>query len=252
MKVKVTNIQRFCLNDGPGIRTTVFFKGCNLRCPWCSNPENISFEIEEYQYEDTNGIYGYEIDLKDLEEEILKDKLFYKTGGGVTFSGGEALLQFDKIEILLKKLKEQNINMCIETALTVPEYLVDIAIKYIDEFIVDIKILDEDSIYKIGGDIELFKLNIKKVFNNKKNVVFRIPLVKDYTTPQKNLDLILKFLSEYRPERVEIFNIHNLSEKKYQSLNKKNINFKKLSDEEINSIKDDIEALGIPVQVNRI
>ena len=60
MKVIVTNIQRFCLHDGPGIRTTVFFKGCNLKCPWCSNPENLSFEIEEYNNDGIKGIYGKE------------------------------------------------------------------------------------------------------------------------------------------------------------------------------------------------
>ena len=74
MKVIISNIQRFSLHDGPGIRTTIFFKGCNLKCPWCSNPENIDFEIQEYEYQKEKGIYGYEIELEQLEKEILKDK----------------------------------------------------------------------------------------------------------------------------------------------------------------------------------
>ena len=78
-KVLVTNIQRFSLHDGPGIRTTVFFKGCNLRCPWCANPENINFEKEEYidLEKKTSGIFGYDIEIEKLEQEILKDKVFY-------------------------------------------------------------------------------------------------------------------------------------------------------------------------------
>ncbi len=74
MKVIVSDIQRFSLHDGPGIRTTVFFKGCNLRCPWCSNPENLEFNIIPYEYENEKGTYGYEITLEELEKEILKDK----------------------------------------------------------------------------------------------------------------------------------------------------------------------------------
>ena len=155
MKIIVSNIQRFCLQDGPGIRTTVFFKGCNLNCPWCSNPENINPNMESYRENNEINTYGYEISLEDLEKEILKDQLYYKSGGGVTFSGGECLLQFEKIEELLKRLKENRINMCIETALSVPQKYVDIAVKYVDEFIIDIKILDEANIDKHNGNIHI-------------------------------------------------------------------------------------------------
>ncbi len=160
MKVRVTNIQRFSLNDGPGIRTTVFFKGCGLKCPWCSNPENINYEIENYYNEDTNekGVFGYDITLDDLEKEILKDQKYYTlNSGGVTFSGGEALLQFTKMESLLKKLKQNKINMCIETSLFAPIKALEVATKYIDEFIVDIKILDSDVCSDVlKGNLDLY------------------------------------------------------------------------------------------------
>lgn len=109
MTVRITNIQHFSLQDGMGIRTTVFLKGCNLNCPWCSNPENISFEIENYHHDNQSEYFGYDISLEDLEKEILKDEVFYGDDGGVTFSGGEPLLQIKEFKPLLKSLKNKNI-----------------------------------------------------------------------------------------------------------------------------------------------
>lgn len=252
MKVNVTNIQRMCFHDGPGIRTTVFFKGCNLKCPWCSNPENMNFEIEKYIDDGKEKEFGYEIDLNELEKEVLKDKDFFANGGGVTFSGGEPLLQFEKIEELLKSLKEKNINICVETAFMVPENLVDIALKYIDEFIIDIKILDKENIDKINGNLQLYKTNIEKVFSKNKKVTFRIPLAKEHIVTEKNIQLILEFLSKYKPNKVEIFKIHNLAEKKYKILNKENIKLNNISEVEIEEIREKINNLGINTEVCKI
>ena len=124
MTVRITNIQHFSLDDGPGIRTTIFLKGCNLTCPWCCNPENINFEIENYIHNNQKESFGYDIPLEELEKEILKDEVFYsENDGGVTFSGGEPLLQIKELEPLLKSLRSKNINICFETALCVPSEL---------------------------------------------------------------------------------------------------------------------------------
>lgn len=252
MKVIVSNIQRFCLHDGPGIRTTVFFKGCNLRCPWCANPESIEHYIQEYEHNGKKGSYGKEMTLNQLEKEVLKDIEYYKTNGGVTFSGGEPLLQFEKIEPLLKRLKEKDINICIETALTVPTDLVDIAIRYVDEFIIDIKILDQENVNKINGNLKLYYENIDKIFKNKKKVTFRIPLAKGYIVTERNINRILDLLSKYKPDKVEIFKIHSLAEKKYKTLNKEMVILEEISNEEIEDIKKRIEELGIHVEICKI
>ncbi len=252
MKVIVSNIQRFCLHDGPGIRTTVFFKGCNLKCPWCSNPENIDFEVQEYFKDGEKNVYGKEISLENLEKEILKDKDYYEKEGGVTFSGGEPLLQFKNIEPLLKNLKEKDINICVETALTVSTEIIDIAIKYVDEFIIDIKILDENSSYKINGNVEFFYKNIEKLLKNNVNVTFRIPLVPEFTVTEENINKIYDFLKIYKPQKVEIFKIHRLGESKYKSLGKEMMEFKDISDDKILEIKEKIKKLNIEVDYIKI
>ena len=113
MTVRITNIQHFCLHDGPGIRTTIFLKGCNLTCPWCANPENISYNIETY---DKDKTFGYDISLNKLKKEILKDKTFYSLNdGGVTFSGGEPLLQKDIDKFIELILADGNLRVEIET-----------------------------------------------------------------------------------------------------------------------------------------
>lgn len=253
MKVIVSNIQRMCFHDGPGIRTTVFFKGCNLKCPWCSNPENVKFEIEKYIDNNTEKEFGYEIELKELEKEILKDKVYFDKEGGVTFSGGEPLLQFEKIEPLLKNLKEKDINICVETALMVPEKYLEIALKYVDEFYVDIKILDEEMCKKIlNGNIKLYYKNLDKLFLSNKYVTLRLPMSEEYTITEKNTEKILELLEKYKPQKVEIFELHTLGEKKYKALNKEMQVFKKLGKDKIDNLYTLIKSIGINVEVIKI
>jgi len=247
MKVRVTNIQRFCLQDGPGIRTTVFLKGCSIKCPWCANPENIEYEFQTYIDDDKKDIFGYDIEIEELEKEILKDKRYYAVNnGGVTFSGGEPLLQFDKLEELLKRLKANGINICVETALYVPENLLEIALKYVDEFIVDVKILDKEQCKNIlKGNIALYYKNIAKLFEEEKNVILRIPVTKEYTLEKNNKEKILELLNKYQPKKVEIFKLHRLAEKKYKVLNKKMQEFEDVKDEEMQKFLSEIKELGI-------
>lgn len=132
-----TNIQRFSLHDGPGIRTTVFLKGCSIRCPWCSNPENLSNQIQRYIKDGQEAFYGSFMEPDELYAEILKDKNFYigeiddysisnceemnRLPGGVTFSGGECLLQIEQLIPLLKRLRDEHIHITVESSLFVPQ-----------------------------------------------------------------------------------------------------------------------------------
>ena len=256
MKVRVTNIQRFSLQDGPGIRTTVFFKGCNLRCPWCANPENINYDIQEYYDSETceKGIFGYDIELEELEKEILKDEKFYKmNNGGVTFSGGEPLLQFECIEPLLKELKSRNINICVETALFVPRKFLEIALKYVDEYIVDLKILDEE-ICKIvlNGKVMVYYKNIERLSKEKKDITIRIPVTEEYTLQEENKKKIFLLLQALKPKKVEIFKIHRLAEKKYKALNKDMVELKTVSENTMEKFLEELLELKINAVICKI
>ena len=245
MKNIITNIQRFCLQDGPGIRTVVFFKGCNLNCPWCSNPENISFEIEKSI--DNKIIYGKEYSVEELYKEIVKDKIYYDKDGGVTFSGGEPLFHSFEIKELLKRLNKDNISVAVETTATTPvKYLKEI-IDYVDYFLIDIKILYKEDSSKININIDNFYNNIKILEENNKKIFYRIPLVRGYTYTKENIELIKKFLNDNNVKEVDVFNVHELGSSKYELLGKKMNHFDLLNAEDFEHLKKEFNDIKINI-----
>ncbi len=253
MTIRITNIQHFSLQDGPGIRTTIFLKGCNLTCPWCCNPENINYGIESYVEDGITKDFGYDISFEDLEKEILKDQLYYENGGGVTFSGGEPLLQIKSLEPLLKSLKEKGINICFETALCVPTELVKIAIRYADEIFVDVKILDKIQAKKVlNVDIELYLSNLEYLTTNFNDICFRIPLNEEFTFKENNINLIKNFAKKYFDFKFEIFKVHNLAKNKYKYLNKEIIKFTDVSDEKLEEFYLKLKEFNRNVEIIKI
>ena len=221
MNSLITNIQRFSIHDGPGIRTTVFLKGCSIHCPWCSNPENINYYEEEFQLNGTCGIYGEYYEPKNLVDELLKDESYWINGGGVTFSGGEALTHMEYLLEVFEQLKQKHINIAVETSLFASNESVKAAIKSVDFFIIDIKILSADKCRSIlAGDIEHYKTNLQIIYDNvdHENIIFRIPCSVEYTLERTNEDLIMSMLSKYPDIQIEIFNLHRLGQSKYESL----------------------------------
>ena len=174
---RIFNIQRYSLNDGQGIRTVVFFKGCPHSCPWCANPESMSPKIETVRRESKclhcatclqdadecpSGAWehiGRDVTLESLEREVLKDEVFFRaSGGGVTLSGGEVLMQAEFAARFLQRLKQWGIRTAIETAGdTSPRRLLPLA-QACDEVLFDLKIMDcaqARQVLKIGSaDLE--------------------------------------------------------------------------------------------------
>lgn len=109
----IFQIQRYCIHDGKGVRTCVFFKGCPLRCPWCHNPEGLRAERE---WDSEGRAYGLAVTAEEIVGEIKKDGLYHSlSGGGVTFTGGEPFLQAEFCAELAEACKRENIDVAVET-----------------------------------------------------------------------------------------------------------------------------------------
>lgn len=251
-KILVGNIQRFSLHDGPGIRTTVFLMGCNIRCPWCANPENLEMKPRFMRNGKTGEmeLYGNYYSVDQLYNEVIKDEPFFSDGGGITFSGGEALLQAEQLENLWKKLKLKGINLCVETALFADQDKVEIASQYIDEFIVDVKILGKDDCRAIlKGDRNQFLENIDFLFHSGKDIYLRFPVSEPETLNDENIEMLIKFLKKYKPHKIELFSIHNLGKTKYEALGLPFKEFEKVSVAKLQEIQEMIQNIGINCEI---
>ena len=277
--IVVGNIQHTCFHDGPGIRTTVFLKGCSIRCPWCANPENLSSSIE-YTCDSNicnykkcpygNKCYGITSTQQQLKNnldicplsaikatgfKISIDNLFNKlisinNHDGITFSGGEPLLQSKNLALLASLLKKENINLCIETSLFATDEQLNDVIDYFDYFIVDIKILNAFNCKKIlHGNIDQYYKNVDTLFKKNKKIIFRIPVADKVVFNDENIDLIINMLKKYKPLEVELFKLHNLAKKKYHALGLDYIDNIPISDDNINYLLSKIAELNITVKI---
>ena len=252
-QILITNIQRFSLHDGPGIRTTVFCKGCSLRCPWCANPENLEARLETYVKDGKSGIYGRFISKNDLYETVMRDEPFYRQQGqesglaalpgGVTYSGGEAMLQADSLSPLFQRLKMEGVHQCVETSLFISSNQLELAMKFIDLFYVDIKILDKERCKSIlHGKLEQYLANVKVLFETKKPVIFRMPIIGGYTDREENIRAVVEFIKQYPPIKVELIKEHNLGQSKYKSLGKTPLDLHTVTDDFMEKVKREIQT----------
>ena len=276
--VLITNIQRFSLHDGPGIRTVVFLKGCTIHCPWCCNPENISFEKQLYSKNNSLKTYGEYYSKEELLHEILKDLNYYdgplresewrisdasqiqNLPGGVTFSGGEPLAHINKIADCLKTLKNMHIHLAVETSLFCDKSKLTTAIDYFDLFYVDLKYADSALCKKVlGADFKVYSENLSYLLSKGIPTIIRIPFIKGYTSVVENQEKIIDFLLYVSTLNANILNIellkgHNLALEKYESLNLVNTeikipNYQEASIDELKSFKKAILKKGCKYEI---
>lgn len=219
--LNVSCIQRFSTGDGPGIRTTVFLKGCNLNCPWCHNPENQSASPQTLCYKTGKKItYGKTMTIQEIIDDVLEDIDFYReSGGGVTFSGGEPLLQSKGLSELVKALKEKGISVLIDTAGCLPWENFEDVIDDTEIFYFDFKTAD-DMLYKtvISGDKTLILSNLNRLIERNKIVHVRIPLIPGFNMKDEDCERICADLSNVGVKYVDLLPFHRLGSSKYEAL----------------------------------
>lgn len=264
-KIPVSNIERFAIHDGPGIRTTVFIQGCPLKCQWCANPEaqkigehlmfleqkcvgcgrcSISCKEQAIVLKEgkasvlrekcrecgacadacPNGalsVSGKWLENGDIYDIVIRDKIYYdKTGGGVTFSGGEALTQIGSIAALVRRLQKNRISVAVETCGYVPREYMEQAASLMDLFLFDIKTLDPEKMKMyMNGNLSVILDNfiyIAKRIPDK--IVARVPVIPGVNQTKEEMRKIFEFIKNNHVARADILPYHTLGMTKYRQL----------------------------------
>jgi pyruvate formate lyase activating enzyme len=267
LKGTVSYIQRFSIHDGPGIRTTVFLKGCKLNCFWCHNPESIE-KYPEIQlvpfrcigcgkcievcsvnarkvvkgeivylrelckrcgkcvnvcYAGATTWVGKVMTVEEVLEEIGRDNAFYKrSGGGVTFSGGEPMLQMGFLKELVKENKYRKIHTAVDTSGDVPWQSFEAILPFVDLFLYDIKLMDENKHKEFTGVSNKRILeNLKQLSTNHTRIIIRTPVIPEVNDSVEEMEKIALFVEELNSiDYIELLTFHQLGSGKYESLGK--------------------------------
>jgi len=259
----IFDIRRFSVHDGPGIRTTIFFKGCPLSCWWCHNPESksslpedtvkvLTLEGKKFPVKEVLGKY---LTVDEVMTEVEKDRLFFdESSGGVTLSGGEPLLQAGFAIELLKKLKEKDIHTALDTCGFVRQDTLKATLPFTDLYLFDLKLMDEhEHLEYTGVSNTLIHQNLIFLTEQHKQVIIRIPVIPGITDSRKNMDLLKEFLIKLQPciSEICLLPYHSLGNSKYDRLKIENKlkNVKSLTAEELQPLKQEFEEEHFEVKI---
>lgn len=261
----VFDVQRFSIHDGPGIRTTVFLQGCNLRCFWCHNPESVTPRPQVQFFRDKciacgacveacprgaqvlldhQRIYlrdicescgrcadacfaralvvkGQALSVEQVIAQVDEDRPYYEaSGGGVTFSGGEPLLQLEFLSECLRAARQRGLHTAVDTAANVPWAVFEELLPLADLFLVDLKALDGEK-HRRGtgsGNARILE-NLRRLGDDRAEVWVRVPIIPGFNDDPSELGSIADFLADLRGvRRVELLPFHHLGAGKYESL----------------------------------
>lgn len=225
----IFKIKRYALHDGPGIRATVFFKGCPLCCRWCHNPEGIDPRPQKMMRRTDAGAVeetvGFTIGIDDLVREIEKDCLFYdESGGGVTFSGGEPLAQPAFLESVLAKCNEREIHATLDTSGYAPAAVIDRILPKLQLVLFDLKVMDADTHRRqTGVSNRIILENLTRIGAGTTPLRIRVPLIPGITDGDENLSAIARFAANLEAlEGIDLLPYHRIGEEKYRRLKRTN------------------------------
>ena len=229
LKACIADIQRASVHDGPGIRTTVFFKGCPLKCAWCHNPECIGFQPQIMYYPEkcigcglcdkgcfsgAKVVCGKEMTVQDVMRQVLFDRNYYGEEGGVTFSGGEPFAQREFLSTLIDTCKKEGIHTAVETSLI---YFDEEIMQKVDLIMADLKIWDNELHKKYTG---VENVNIKEHFYkvNKIGVpiIARTPVIPEISQGIEEISEFMKQLEHVK--QYELLPYHPLGRAKREAL----------------------------------
>ncbi len=259
----IFDIKRFAVHDGPGIRTTVFLKGCPLACRWCHNPESMSTEIcsvpktvriGDKTFTEEESI-GREISVTKLMKELRKEQIFMEESeGGVTFSGGEPLQQHGFLIEALQACKAEGMHTAVDTSGFSSWTTLEKVARYTDLFLYDLKLMD-DAAHKQNTNVsnQLILSNLQRLLESGANVRIRIPLVEGITFTDQNINKTLDFLTslKHQPEGVDLLPYHNTAAHKYDRLGMANDfkTMKSMNKQELTEVKERFESSGFMVKI---
>ena len=231
MKGLIFSVRKYSVHDGPGIRVTFFMKGCPLNCQWCHNPEGISPYIQEVEqtrkvgereFRETEKAGKY-YSTEEIIEILDRDKVFInQSGGGVTFSGGEPLLQPEFLLDALKECKANGYHTAVDTSGYATEDNFRSIIPYTDLFLFDIKHLDEDRHIKLTGvSNRLILSNYNLIINSGKEMMIRFPVIPGYNDEPDHLEKVRIFLNQTKSNNIKklcLLPFHKTGSSKYTRL----------------------------------
>lgn len=240
-------IKRYAIHDGPGIRTTVFLKGCPLNCWWCHNPEGRRSPASD-------GISSSRVIAHDVIAEVRKDAVFYdQSGGGVTFSGGEPLIQIDFLEAMLRAARGHHIHTAVDTCGYTEYHAFEQILHLVDLFLFDLKIFDTAAHEQhIGVPNHLILDNLRALAQNGTNIRIRIPLIPSVTDSDSNLTQIARFASALDSIKViDLLPYNQLGTHKYHKLGLRNerTGLQTQTPEELHHMQELVESHGFKVNI---
>lgn len=297
IKGNVFNIQKYSLHDGPGIRTTIFMKGCPLKCIWCHNPESFSLEkqniytehlcihcnecldvcpseainlesegtiIDYLKCEKTGNCHevcptnalemvGEEMTAEEVLREVEKDRVFYEESkGGVTFSGGEPLMQWEFVYEVAKTCKEKGIHTALDTSGFVDWKVIDRMREVIDLFLYDVKHLDNDLHIELTGvSNEKILENLERLVYLNEDVKVRIPIIPGLNNEEDHIFALRKWMSSIGVKDIHLLPYHRTGMDKYERIGEVYSipHVSEPKDEEMKKIKKYFENEGLIVKI---